>query len=80
MYVSRREYFLVTKYARVVRLTIGSVDLTEVYTLLTTTHAIMERNTKIKIKANIILLVNSYRLLHIKLTCKIKLKGKAPPN
>ena len=30
VFVSRREYFLVTKYARVVSLTIGSVDLTEV--------------------------------------------------
>ena len=28
--VSRRKYFLVTKYARVVSLTTGSVDLTEI--------------------------------------------------
>ena len=63
MYVSSREYFLVTKYATVVSKTIGSVDLA-----LTTTHAIMERNTNINLKANIVLFVDSYRLFHIKLT------------
>ena len=57
MYVSSREYFLVTKYARVVSKTVGSVDL-----VLTTTHAIMERNTNINLKANIVLFVDSYRL------------------
>ena len=65
VFVSRREYFLVTKYARVVSLTIGSVDLTYKFRLRIRTHAIMERNTKIKMKANIILIVNSFRLFNV---------------